>query len=216
MKIADIRRTIDSCNWTRNDLSGHTRCEFLAADVPGRLLPKIEALRALAIAPRFAHEIESRDSAIEYALKMVQRWRDLHAQADGDPALLSDADLRAALDAARRHNYVTGGPTDPVRANRLGAEWARREEAAKAPPAPKARPTVSAPQLPEAGARVGTVCGPGEYPRNNPGTVLCHVTDRWGTHALVLMDKGGTQACHGLNSGPGIGWHALPTKPARA
>ena len=68
---------------------------------------------------------------------------------------------------------------------------------------------ITAPQLPAPGARVGTICGPGQFARDNAGTVLCHVTDRWGTHALVLMDSGRTQTCHGLNGGPGIGWHLL-------
>lgn len=68
---------------------------------------------------------------------------------------------------------------------------------------------ITAPQLPASGARVGTICGPGEFARDNAGTVLCHVTDRWGTHAVVLMDTGKTNTCHGLNNGPGIGWHLV-------
>lgn len=69
--------------------------------------------------------------------------------------------------------------------------------------------------LPAPGARVGTVCGPGEFPEDRAGTVLCHHTDRWGTHALVLMDTGETEHCHGLTE-VGIGWYLLkaqaPTK----
>jgi len=68
---------------------------------------------------------------------------------------------------------------------------------------------ITAPQLPAPGARVGTICGPGQFARDNAGTVLCHVSDRWGTHAVVLMDTGKTNTCNGLNSGPGIGWHLL-------
>lgn len=29
------------------------------------------------------------------------------------------------------------------------------------------------------------------------------------SHALVLMDDGTTRTCHGMNRGPGIGWHAI-------
>lgn len=64
-------------------------------------------------------------------------------------------------------------------------------------------------QLPEPGQRIGVVCGPGEFAKNNAGTVMCHITDRWGTHALVMMDSGKTKTCHGMNAGPGIGWHAV-------
>jgi hypothetical protein len=69
--------------------------------------------------------------------------------------------------------------------------------------------TISNITLPAAGTRVGTVCGPCERANDNAGTVLCEVTDRWGTHVLVLMDSGKVETCHGLNRGPGIGWHAL-------
>lgn len=71
------------------------------------------------------------------------------------------------------------------------------------------RATITAPVLPAPRARVGTICGPGEFARDNAGTVLRHITDRWGTHALVLRDNGTTDTCHGLNSGPGIGWHLI-------
>lgn len=64
-------------------------------------------------------------------------------------------------------------------------------------------------QLPNIGTRVGTVDGPGAFARDNAGTVLRHETDRWGTHAVVLRGTGETDTCHGLNDGPGIGWHLL-------
>ena len=60
--------------------------------------------------------------------------------------------------------------------------------------------TANTQLLPAPGARVGTVCGPGEFASDNPGTVLCHVTDRWGTHAVVLRDDGTTANCHSLNT----------------
>lgn len=66
-----------------------------------------------------------------------------------------------------------------------------------------------APVLPEAGARIGSVDGPGVFPRDNAGTVITQYEDRWGKHALVQMDKGGTKVCESMNSGPGIGWHYL-------
>jgi hypothetical protein len=63
--------------------------------------------------------------------------------------------------------------------------------------------------LPPVGQRIGRVTGPGEFPRDDAGIVLAHVSDRWGSYAIVLMDDGTTQRCHSLNTGPGIGWHAL-------
>lgn len=65
------------------------------------------------------------------------------------------------------------------------------------------------PLIPTAGQRIGVVCGPGQFPEDAAGVVLTQVTDRWGTHAVVLMDNGETKKCNGLNRGPGIGWHAL-------
>lgn len=55
-------------------------------------------------------------------------------------------------------------------------------------------------------------CGPGESPQGSAGTVLCHHTDRWGTHALVLMETGETEHCHGLTD-VGIGWYLLKPQP---
>jgi len=63
--------------------------------------------------------------------------------------------------------------------------------------------------VPEAGQRVGAVDGPGQFPADNAGTIMCQITDRWGTRALVVMDKGGIKVCEGLNRGPGIGFHLL-------
>lgn len=68
--------------------------------------------------------------------------------------------------------------------------------------------TITAIKLPQAGQRVGSVDGPCVDPRDNAGTVLCQVTDRWGTHALVLMDNGTTTKVHSLTE-RGIGWYAL-------
>lgn len=63
--------------------------------------------------------------------------------------------------------------------------------------------------IPAAGQRIGSVCGPGQYPKDNAGIVITQITDRWGTHAMVLMDTGAIEYCNGLKQGPGIGWHAI-------
>jgi len=62
--------------------------------------------------------------------------------------------------------------------------------------------------LPPAGSRVSVVCGPGEFPRDYQGIVISHVTNRWGTHALVMMDDGKIRDCDGLTE-IGIGWYQL-------
>lgn len=74
--------------------------------------------------------------------------------------------------------------------------------------------TYQPPVLPDPGARVGVVCGPGEFPRDCQGIVLCHVAQEWMPgevrgYALVLMDSGQIKECSGLNRGPGIGWHLV-------
>jgi len=74
MKIAQIRSTIEFCNWSRQDLGGSTASEFKACNVPARLNPHIEAVRALVIAPRFARDIENQAWAIECAQKAIARW----------------------------------------------------------------------------------------------------------------------------------------------
>lgn len=71
---------------------------------------------------------------------------------------------------------------------------------------------TTSPVLPAAGQRVGVVCGPGEFPHDHAGTVICQVRDRWGKHALIMMDAGRIETCHGLQQGPGIGWHSLRGK----
>lgn len=63
--------------------------------------------------------------------------------------------------------------------------------------------------LPAPGQRVGVVDGPGQNPKDNAGTVICHITNRWGTYALVMMDGGKLNSCHRLNDGPGIGYHLI-------
>jgi len=101
MKIAEIREMIDTLNWTRNDLSGHTRDEFKRADVPGRLRPKIEACRALVIPARFARDIERRDHAIASAEKMIARWQGSDSYAIKVPES-KPVRLRLVVDNTRR------------------------------------------------------------------------------------------------------------------
>jgi hypothetical protein len=62
--------------------------------------------------------------------------------------------------------------------------------------------------LPAPGARVGSVCGPGERPEDTAGSVLCHVTDRWGTHAVVMMDSGQVRTVERLTK-VGIGVYLI-------
>lgn len=79
MLIQKIRDTIYSCNWTRNDLGGATRAEFLAMNVPEILTPKIRAVRALEIPARFTRDIEDKSWAISCAEKLIDRWNNSHA-----------------------------------------------------------------------------------------------------------------------------------------
>lgn len=72
---------------------------------------------------------------------------------------------------------------------------------------------ILAPVLPAPGDVLVAVHGPGESAMRRHadpkriGTCLTLITDNWGAHALVLMRDGTTKTCHGLNRGPGIGWH---------
>jgi len=75
---------------------------------------------------------------------------------------------------------------------------------------------MSARILPEAGARIGVECGPGEFAAHNAGSVMCRVESEWGAYVLVMMDSGEIKQCHGMNSGPGIGWHYVRPRPSAA
>ena len=67
---------------------------------------------------------------------------------------------------------------------------------------------MNKPVLPKAGDRVGAVCGPCQFPQDNSGIVLAVIESKWGDYALVLMDSGETETCHGLTS-VGIGWYLI-------
>lgn len=77
MKIADIRRVIESCNWSRHDLGGATREEFKKMDVRTRLTKHIEAVSALVIPPRFADDAQDAAEAIQRARDTIARWEQL-------------------------------------------------------------------------------------------------------------------------------------------
>jgi hypothetical protein len=67
---------------------------------------------------------------------------------------------------------------------------------------------ITALDIPTIGERVGAVSGPGEWPKDNAGVVTEVVESRWGRHAVVQMDDGRTDTCHGLTT-VGIGWYRL-------
>ena len=77
--------------------------------------------------------------------------------------------------------------------------------------AKRAKATVTyrtAAALPAPGARIGTVDGPCQNPKDRAGTVLFHQTDRWGTHAVALMDDGQIRICGPITT-VGIGCYLL-------
>ena len=65
-------------------------------------------------------------------------------------------------------------------------------------------------QLPRVGDRIGIVCGPGEFPRDNAGTVVRVYANRWySNNADVLMDDGATRSWVGAYAQVGIGMYFL-------
>jgi len=68
--------------------------------------------------------------------------------------------------------------------------------------------TTTAKLLPASGPRVGVVCGPGNTPKDDAGTVLCQASNSWGSFAVALMDSGKIEHCRGLTE-IGIGWYSL-------
>lgn len=77
MKISEIRRVIESCNWSRNDLGGATRDEFRRMDVRTHLTKHIDAVAALVIAPRFVDDIADAAEAIHRARATIERWESM-------------------------------------------------------------------------------------------------------------------------------------------
>ena len=80
--IGEIREVINRAGYMRNDLSGHTRDDFLYRDVAAWLNPQIEALRALEIAPRFRDDEERRQYEIEKCLAVIDRWKAVRIAAE--------------------------------------------------------------------------------------------------------------------------------------
>lgn len=70
--------------------------------------------------------------------------------------------------------------------------------------------------LPQPGDRVGSVCGPCEFPKDNAGTVITTYGNQFYNNiALVLLDKGGTATIVGEYTKVGIGWYLIqPAKVA--
>jgi hypothetical protein len=77
MKIAEIRETIDALNWTRLDLQGATGDEFKRMKIKIRLIPRIEAVKALTIKPRFERDINRAKNALTNAEQMISDWEAL-------------------------------------------------------------------------------------------------------------------------------------------
>lgn len=75
MKISEIRRVIESCNWNRLDLGGATREEFKRERVDIRLNKHVANVQALVIPARFADDIADAAEAIEFARRVVARWQ---------------------------------------------------------------------------------------------------------------------------------------------
>lgn len=75
MKIAEIRSTIDSLNWARQNFTGGTRDENMRTDLAGVLQPHIDAVEALDIKPRFKDDIARRDDALAFAKQALDRWK---------------------------------------------------------------------------------------------------------------------------------------------
>lgn len=69
-------------------------------------------------------------------------------------------------------------------------------------------------QLPQLGDRVGFVCGPGQFPRDNAGTVTRVYSNRWyANNAEVQMDNGSVEHIVGAYTTVGIGAHLIRRKP---
>ena len=99
MNISEIRNTIDCLNWTRNDLTGGTREEKARINLPEGLASRIAAVEALQIAPRFARDIENKESALRSAGIVIERWEENKRNAP-KPEISEYMKLRAAREAA--------------------------------------------------------------------------------------------------------------------
>lgn len=92
MTIAAIRNVIEFAQYVNLDLQGHTREEFARRDVSAVVTPHIEALQALVIAPRFARDIERRDTVLANCKRRIERWNDMReAEAEAAGQRWADA-----------------------------------------------------------------------------------------------------------------------------
>ena len=98
MKIAEIRDVIRGAEFSRNWLTGGTSEEFRKQAVGPRLREKVEALRALVIAPRFADDIEQRAREIERCEATIARWEAVQHAAP--------IDNRVCAEGGPRHVYI--------------------------------------------------------------------------------------------------------------
>jgi hypothetical protein len=65
-------------------------------------------------------------------------------------------------------------------------------------------------QYPKPGDRVGCVCGPSEFPRDDQGIVIATYDSPWYSDvAVVLMDSGRIMEIVGAYTKVGIGWYLL-------
>ena len=82
MKIGEFRAAVDALNWSRRDLSGATRQEFVAMDVRARLERHVDIVTGLLplVHVRFAHDLERARSAIELAQATIVRWEGYRAE----------------------------------------------------------------------------------------------------------------------------------------
>ena len=76
LRIADFRALVDSLNWKRNWLTGGQAEEFRRQTVGPQLEAAIARLEsALPLVPaRYARDLESAASAVEYARRVIARW----------------------------------------------------------------------------------------------------------------------------------------------
>lgn len=102
MKIGEIRRVIERAYNARQWLTGSgIIAEFVKQDVGPQLRARVEELRALVIAPRFAADIERRAEEIERCERVIARWEAYRAEG------ITDArDRKLCMDGGPRHVYV--------------------------------------------------------------------------------------------------------------
>lgn len=82
LRIGQIRDAIGAACHSRHWLTGGTREEFKRQNVGPELQAKVAMLRALDIPPRFAADIERRDSEIKYCEQVIERWNQARAEVE--------------------------------------------------------------------------------------------------------------------------------------